>query len=349
MSQKSIKKIKNNFNKKYKNTQLWKIILVGFLIIGITVGCVFCIFISNQKYTESYNTYFSDKIYFDMGVLNNLYRNIYSNNTITTFTDCNIREIGNCFTFKKNKYIAVTNYINEKETFINIINITNKQNLNISFNKIIDRPLEDPYIIIKDDIIYLFCEDKLDIPFKNMCIYKSYDLKNFIRIDKIIGPSNNLYESNDVSSPKIIKKGDLYWMLYEGRSELTNGCICLAYSKDLINWIKYKKNPIITGSRNNKKIKNNSTNVFHFFDHIVPDDIKYDNDKYIATFHVYCYNVDEWRLIVLYSYDLFVWYQFRKFMEIQDCDYGQGIMFINNNFYYSNSENNKLKLITRNS
>ena len=36
-------------------------------------------------------------------------------------------------------------------------------------------------------------------------------------------------------------------------------------------------------------------------------------------------------------------------MEIQDCDYGQGIMFIGNNFYYSNIDKNKLKLIMPNS
>ena len=135
-------------------------------------------------------------------------------------------------------------------------------------------------------------------------------------------------------------------MLYEGRSDKCGGCICLAYSDDLIEWSKYENNPIIVGEKNNNILKNNETNVFTIFDNIVPDDIVFYDNKYIASFHVYKYDNDTaWMSVILYSDDLFKWYLYKEYMKIENCDYGQGVMFFNNSFYYTNSSRTNIRLL----
>jgi hypothetical protein len=284
--------------------------------------------------------------------LDNLYQNNHSDNILFSFTKSNTREIGNYFKFKNNKYIIVTNYEKsggnnvyiENNVYLNILRVTNDLQY-VLFNKIINRPLEDPYIFVNGDTVYLYCEDKYDVPFKNICVYTSTDLQTFNRIGNVITPSINVYENKDVSSPAIIKKGDTFWMLYEGRSDKCGGCICLAYSKDLIEWSKYENNPIIVGKLNSDILKNVQTNVFYIFDSIVPDDIVFYDNKYIASFHVYKYGITKWMSVILYSDDLFKWNLYNDYMKIENCDYGQGVMFFNKSFYYIDTSQTNIRLL----
>jgi len=100
--------------------------------------------------------------------------------------------------------------------------------------QILERPLEDPYVMLHDGVYYLYVEDKEDVPFRNIRRYHSVDCVNWLDDGDVFDVQENgpAWESGDVSSPVVWIEGDTWYLLYEGRGSATGGQIGLAWSSD---------------------------------------------------------------------------------------------------------------------
>lgn len=62
-----------------------------------------------------------------------------------------------------------------------------------------------------------------------------------------INEPSRRWEHLSIGSASLLRHGDWYYMAYTAYEHLTHGRICLARSKDGINWERHRNNPIITG------------------------------------------------------------------------------------------------------
>jgi hypothetical protein len=183
-----------------------------------------------------------------------------SNSTINDF-DTNFREIGNVIVVEKNGTLTYevfyTVYSGDKyvgnQTYIGYSYSSNGVDWTKHDELIINRPLEDPYVIYENGVYHLFAEDKLDLPFRNIRKYHSQDGLNWTDdgdvFDTKSGGAPNDWENEDVSSPVVwIEENETWYMLYEGRGGVHRGNIGLAYSNDGYNWSRINENntPIFT-------------------------------------------------------------------------------------------------------
>lgn len=81
----------------------------------------------------------------------------------------------------------------------------------------------------------------------------SKDLKNWTYHEPVLSISdrdyadgNEKYENRNIWAPHVIRKGDVYYMFYTSINNHVSQSISLATSKDLFNWTKHDKNPIVT-------------------------------------------------------------------------------------------------------
>jgi len=72
------------------------------------------------------------------------------------------------------------------------------------------------------------------------------------REDPVLGPLPGSWEGREISPKNLLKKGDLYILLYEGKTtpfvpgvSQQDWKIGLAYSTDLVNWKRDPRNPIL--------------------------------------------------------------------------------------------------------
>lgn len=77
----------------------------------------------------------------------------------------------------------------------------------------------------------------------------SKDLKNWTRLPDKMHAIPGTWEGKVVSAPSILKKDDIWYMIYTGFSDKYHGeqSIGLATSKDLNNWTRYENNPVYVG------------------------------------------------------------------------------------------------------
>jgi len=191
--------------------------------------------------------------------------------------DENIREIGNIIyrpTFDK-YYFFYSGYKNEYDgvnVFVGMACSDDGKSWHKS-GKIIEVPSEDPYVILHDDMFFLFFEDKSEIPFRKINLATSDDGENWTVIKQgVIQPTNNSdWQSQDVSSPVVIETIDGWVMLYEGRGSGNLGKIGYASSNNLLDWNK-SETPIFEGS-------------YPWANHVVPDDIIQEDEYYFLTYH----------------------------------------------------------------
>ena len=191
-----------------------------------------------------------------------------------------------------------------------------------------------------------------DNSYYNIGCYTSKNLINWTRQnDAIIRNLNFNWETTDCSSPCIVKiehKSEYkFAMLYEGRGKNNGitGCVCIAYSNDLLNWNKDQNNPIIIGTNGRDKFNLGKIyNKFNDFETIVPDDIKFEKGNYIATFHIY--NVGKFREnLILKSTDLLNWNKIEQYSN-NDIDIGQGIMFYEDKYVCIDKSKTKILLFS---
>ena len=218
-----------------------------------------------------------------------------------------IRELGNLVIDDRIEYdslkykIFFSEYTGEYEqnnVYINYIYSQDGISWRISDRHIIDRSLEDPYVILYENIYYLFAEDKSDVPYKNIRRYHSSNAIEWIDDGDILDISpNNYYENRDVSSPIVVINNDQWYMYYEGRGEDWLGNINIARSDDGLYWIKMCDTPVYIPT-----IDETDWDSFG----AVPDDIFMINDIYYMLYH----GLDQennWHMGILYSNDLYSW------------------------------------------
>lgn len=216
-----------------------------------------------------------------------------SNGTINDF-DTNFREIGNVIIVEKNgtlRYeVFYTVYSGNEyvgnQTYIGYSYSSNGLDWIKHDELIINRPLEDPYVVYENGIYHLFAEDKLDLPFKNIRKYHSQDGLNWTDdgdiFDTKSGGIPNDWENEDVSSPVVWIENEIWYMLYEGRGGLHRGNIGLAYSDDGYNWSRMNEN-------NTPTFANGS--IFSWDESgVVPDDLIKIDDEYYMLYHGYSRN-----------------------------------------------------------
>jgi predicted GH43/DUF377 family glycosyl hydrolase len=165
--------------------------------------------------------------------------------------------------------------------------------------KIIDRALEDPYVVNVGGTYYLYAEDKQDIPFRNIRMYESHNLSTWIDEGDVLDIGTG-WESVDVSSPLVWVEGDTWYMLYEGRGADNMGHIGLATSEDGESWTKSGSNPVFEGSGVEGTFDS---------DEVVPDDLIEIGSTYYMTYHGYgsVDGVDDWRSGLATSTNLTGW------------------------------------------
>lgn len=118
-----------------------------------------------------------------------------------------------------------------------------------------------PQIIKKKDKYYMFYTGKSGITFlgniklqlrHDIGLATSKDLKKWERYrdNPIFSPSlsKNDWDSDLVAHSYVLEKGDQYYMFYDGSPQGGwKECIGIATSKDLINWVRNDKNPVLKG------------------------------------------------------------------------------------------------------
>jgi hypothetical protein len=116
------------------------------------------------------------------------------------------------------------------------------------YGKIIERALEDPYVVQYGQVYYLFAEDKQDVPFRNIRRYQSTDCVNWVDDGDVFdiqsGGNPPGWESQDVSSPVVWVENGVWYLLYEGRGGGNSGMIGLATSPDGLIWTRVSDSPI---------------------------------------------------------------------------------------------------------
>ncbi|WP_432662618.1 family 43 glycosylhydrolase [Wukongibacter baidiensis] len=205
--------------------------------------------------------------------------------------DEGIRELGNIIYDSENKEykLIYSGYKKEYEgnnVYIGYAHSSDGKEW-IKEGKILNRASEDPYLIKTGKSYYLFVEDKEEVPFRNI---RRFSSKDFIKWndDGIVLETGDScsWEDKDVSSPVVWIENNMWYMLYEGRSEKNQkGAIGLAVSKDGLNWTKNSKNPILVA--NNKKFFKEKHPQIKWATHLVPDDIIKLDENYYLTVHAY--------------------------------------------------------------
>jgi beta-1,2-mannobiose phosphorylase / 1,2-beta-oligomannan phosphorylase len=175
----------------------------------------------------------------------------------------------------------------------------------ISWTKIahLARASEDPYIVKNGATYYLYCEDKDDVPFKNIRLFTSADLINWADQGDVLDVTALAWDSDDVSSPIVWIEGTTWYMLYEGRGD-TSGEIGLSTSADGLNWNKSASNPVLSGTAGS------SSSKITWITHLVPDSINKVNGIYYLTFHGYIPSRAKWVSGIATSSNLTTWTDF---------------------------------------
>lgn len=197
--------------------------------------------------------------------------------------------------------------------------------------KIIEQPIEDPYLVFHNGIYYLYAEDKSVIPFTGISLHTSTDLVNWTDHGLILNKGDTLsWEQNDVSSPAILIEDGTFYLFYEGRrmGDLNQpGAVGLATSTDGINFTKYVGNPIITGT--GTPLYAPMRGDLKWATHLVPDDIFKVQDKYYMTVHALEPNSFQFVCGIMESSDKITWTDYLgSWVSRQDSSerFGDGLM-----------------------
>ena len=110
-------------------------------------------------------------------------------------------------------------------------------------------PGRSPEIVFYNNVFYLFYV----LPNKkggySIYLATSTDgLRFAIQSQPVLYPSIDSWDSLTITTPRIIKENDYFFMIYAGDDVAKDDPkhFGLAYSKDLINWKKYEHNPVFS-------------------------------------------------------------------------------------------------------
>ncbi len=228
--------------------------------------------------------------------------------------DQTFREIGNIIYYPKlSKYLIFYSAHNGEQVGNNVFigaAISTDGIYWKKIGKIMDSPAEDPYAIVHNDLIYLFYEDKSDIPFRKIDLAIADETLKFeLKKEGVIYPTTQKsWMSSDVSSPIVIFNKDKgnWLMFFEGRNLKSNpGAIGYATSENLLDWTVSKE-----------KIFPKTNKFFGMFfswnSFAVPDDLILEKGKYYMTYHGISHK-HIWQSGILVSDDLIQWKEVNKF------------------------------------
>lgn len=201
--------------------------------------------------------------------------------------DTRIREIGNCFYDAElgqylQFYSGHTGAYSNTTVYVGLARSTDghtwtRTDGTNSDGQILTAASEDPYCVKHKGTYYLYVEDKVDVPFRNIKLYTSTDLLNWTDRGDVLDVTAAAWDAQDVSSPAVFIENGTWYMLYEGRGGTIQGQIGLATSSDGITWAKSASNPVCGGTEGNAEIA--------WINEIVSDDIIKIGDQYYMTFH----------------------------------------------------------------
>ena len=304
--------VKLFYEKKYFKLILILLVLFSLLLTIFAKSFLYIIWDFSKEREQIMETYSTNKIN-EVKILNRPMNPEIKSGSLGS-SDETIREIGNIVYSKSlDKYFLYytghSGSINlNNNVFVHVASSID----GISWTKnglVMDQSSEDPYVIINNNIFYMFYEDKNEVPFRKINIAKSIDGINFDYLGTAIEPTQgNSWDNIDVSSPVVIfdKINSRWIMLYEGRSKKNRGAIGCAYSNDLINWDK-KNDPVFIGGN-----KNFLTMYFSDYNFLVPDDIVYKDNLYFLTYHASGHK-RFWQSFIASSTDLLQWKRESKF------------------------------------
>ena len=116
------------------------------------------------------------------------------------------------------------------------------------YGRIMDRALEDPYVLKVGATYYLYAEDKEDVPFRDIRRYHSSDCETWIGDGDVLEPRAGGvpvdWEAETVSSPVVWTEGETWYLLYEGTGSPHGTRMGLATSTDGANWTRAPINPV---------------------------------------------------------------------------------------------------------
>ncbi len=158
---------------------------------------------------------------------------------------------------------------------------------------------EDPYAVVFEGRIYLFFEDKEEIPFRRVSLAVSDDATHWDILKRgVIHPLPDAgWQSTDVSSPVVLRSHDQWVMLYEGRGPRNSGMVGYAYSTDLLEWTQ-SRDAVYSGGRRHWRATWDA--------YVVPDDVVFEEGLFWMTYHG-CSNRNRWHSGVAVSRDLLHW------------------------------------------
>jgi hypothetical protein len=172
------------------------------------------------------------------------------------------------------------------------------------------RAAEDPYAVLVGGTVYLYVEDKADVPFRNIRLYTSTDMATWTDEGDVLDIGTG-WEAQDVSSPVVWVEDGTWHMLYEGRSADNWGAVGHATSADGIAWVKDASNPVLTGDN---PAAGFTDPELRWARAVVPDDICKVDGVYILTGHALVARggalqavQNGWFACVATSRDLLVW------------------------------------------
>ena len=139
--------------------------------------------------------------------------------------------------------------------------------------RVLNSPSEDPYVVLHGGRLYMFYEDKSEVPFRKVDLASSTDGRHWEVLKRgVIQPTGSGWQSQDVSSPVVIRAKDNWVMLYEGRGPGISGRLGFATSRDLAGPWRQEESFTMGGQGG--------------WDHnVVPDDVMRDGQRYVLTYH----------------------------------------------------------------
>ena len=262
------------------------------------------------------------------------YDYIVPNKTLITASeagwDIEFREMGNILSEYNRKILVYSGYEPPyvgNNSYLGIAISTDNGNTYVkgginNDGKIINRSLEDGYLVKFNDTYFIYAEDKEVVPFKNIRCYTSQDLINWNDEGIVLDVGNEGdWDEYDVSSPTVFIENGILNLFYEGRGLDNGGSIGLATSTDGLTFTKEVNNPV-----------NDASNI-EWAESIVPDDIVKVNDGYYLNAHAY--KGDVFSATTLFSTDLINWVDFKngyyKFYNSTDDNLGNGLMILESN------------------
>jgi len=259
---------------------------IGLLAVLIIISAVFAVkYFYVQTYLRPSIAYVDLDVHTpqEIGLLGCYDNNLIIKNGNVGEWDENIREIGNVvYSPHLNKYMFFySGYSGEYDQNNVFVGMAISQD-GISWEKQdkIDLQLaaEDPYAVISEGEIYLFFEDKEEVPFRRVSLATSEDGIHWDIVKRgVINPvPDSSWQNIDVSSPVVVRCRDRWAMIYEGRGKNSSGMIGYAVSTNLIDWSQ-EEEPVFKARAHAWRS--------HWDVYIAPDDVVYADGMFIMTYH----------------------------------------------------------------